>query len=129
MAHNVQLPDEYDRIDQDLAHFYVMEPSFLRRMIDKWGPRTDVERYELVAKDGRVRYTEPRPSVRAMDQLWLLKPVEHWLPDFSAIMTMDDAPAHYKPWGSVSKALVDIREGRPCKYLIHVQVCMNDILA
>ncbi|KAG5353292.1 hypothetical protein C0989_008510 [Termitomyces sp. Mn162] len=39
--HNVQLPDEYDQIHQDLEHFWGMDPRDLQRLQSEWEGHSD----------------------------------------------------------------------------------------
>lgn len=93
--HNVQLPDEYDQIEKDIAPFYAMSPPDLRQLIEKSGRSGDT--YTLTVKDGVLTTEsnfkpEPIHFERLDGQTTLIKNVAKDLPDMVAVYTVHDTP-------------------------------------
>ncbi|KAJ7171152.1 glycosyl transferase family 90-domain-containing protein [Mycena filopes] len=101
-AHAVQLPDEYDQIDRDLAPFYGVDPVDLQRIQREW--EAHVDSY-TIGKDraeealGMLNFTLPKDEgVRfelasgGFQMIELLKEVEEALPPFRAVFSPHDNP-------------------------------------
>ncbi|KAJ7171166.1 hypothetical protein C8R46DRAFT_1087853 [Mycena filopes] len=101
-AHAVQLPDEYDQIDRDLAPFYGVDPVDLQRIQREWEAHADSY---TIGKDGAgealgmLNFTLPKDEgVRfelasgGFQMIELLKEVEEALPPFRAVFSPHDNP-------------------------------------
>ncbi|KAJ7178854.1 glycosyl transferase family 90-domain-containing protein [Mycena crocata] len=101
-THAVQLPDEYDQIDRDLAHFYGVAPVDLRRIQREWEAHADSY---TIGKDGEqdgismLNFTLPEnEEVRlelaagAFQMIDLLAEVERDIPPFRAVFSPHDNP-------------------------------------
>ncbi|KAJ7474737.1 glycosyl transferase family 90-domain-containing protein [Mycena latifolia] len=101
-AHDVPLPDEYDQIDRDLAHFYGVAPADLRRIQRDWEAHADSYTIGKDAdEDGisMLNFTLPEnEEVRlelaagAFQIIDLLAEVEHDIPPFRAVFSPHDNP-------------------------------------
>ncbi|KAJ7080641.1 glycosyl transferase family 90-domain-containing protein [Mycena belliarum] len=101
-AHDVPLPDEYDQIDRDLAHFYGVAPADLRAVQRDWEAHADsytlgkdaqadgisMLNFTLPA-DERVRLELAAGAFQIID---LLADVEHDIPPFRAVFSPHDNP-------------------------------------
>ncbi|KAJ7143768.1 glycosyl transferase family 90-domain-containing protein [Mycena epipterygia] len=101
-AHSVPLPDEYDQIDRDLAHFYGMDPVDLQRIQRDWeahadsytiGKDTDDEGISMLNStlpvDEAVRL---ELSTGGFQIIELLVEVERDIPPFRAVFSPHDNP-------------------------------------
>ncbi len=108
MTHNVQLPDEYDRIYQDLEPFWGIEPVLLQKIHRDWEAKKEPQGacFTLVSQNGTIGLSEDTsiPSGRADHQLDFLQDVAEWLPDFRASFTAHDGPNHLAGYDAISKA-------------------------
>ncbi|KAJ6555186.1 glycosyl transferase family 90-domain-containing protein [Mycena vulgaris] len=101
-AHAVPLPDEYDQIDRDLAHFYGVDPRDLRRIQRDWEAHADSYTIGKDADADKIRmlnFTLPGDeAVRlelaagAFQIIELLAEVERDIPPFRAVFSPHDNP-------------------------------------
>ncbi|KAF8656662.1 hypothetical protein AX16_002465 [Volvariella volvacea WC 439] len=114
--HNVQLPDEYDQIFEDLEPFWGMPPWDVQRFAG------DQERTENMITLGKTRFTGGRVQVllisgedasyldeipkSALDIMDVLKDVEGELPEFRMALSPFDNPELVREYG-LRKTLVD----------------------
>lgn len=113
VTHNVQLPDEYDEIYQDLEPFWGIDPLAFQE-----------SREQLEAQDNTIviAKTDQSPFVEVADYrlpqdntemllgridnvLRLLQDIEHLLPPFRAVFSPHDNPSMLSDHGVKSKAL------------------------
>ncbi|KAG8961623.1 Glycosyltransferase Family 90 domain containing protein [Tulasnella sp. 419] len=99
---NVQLPDEYDQIFNDISPYLGMHPDTVRKQQTSWEKQSDT--YTLVSRGGKIKLDHHTMSKeeevfvaenRARDQLLLLEPIQEWLPDFRATFTAHDVPYQF----------------------------------
>lgn len=96
VSHDVQLPDEYDRINSDLTPFWGMKPSVLHELQREWAMHDDT--FTLRVMNGVAFMSssmltpamEASGSKRVAAQLELLTKVQEWLPDVRATFTAHD---------------------------------------
>ncbi|KIR42923.1 hypothetical protein I307_05090 [Cryptococcus deuterogattii 99/473] len=104
MQHNLVLPDEYDRINLDLAPFLALPKSEMMRrmeMVDNMA-----ETFTLVIKDeGGLKWGGTLP--RARDTASLLRGFSDYLPDMRATFSIFDQPQIYLSWARRG-SLVDL---------------------
>ncbi|KAG1871500.1 glycosyltransferase family 90 protein [Suillus subluteus] len=113
VTHNVQLPDEYDEIYQDLEPFWGIDPLAFQE---------SREQLEAQFNTIVIAKTDQRPSVEVADYnlpedaterllgridnvLRLLQDIEHLLPPFRAVFSPHDNPSMLSDHGVKSKAL------------------------
>ena len=122
--HNVQLPDEYDFIHNDLEPFWGISPEDLIKIQEEQEEETDsytLSRNETHDTDlARVAFSTPdrwreRALLRGMDEIIdLLQPVEHLLPTFRAVFSPHDNPSLLSDY-RVKKFLVDAAANGTCE--------------
>ncbi|KAG8870066.1 Glycosyltransferase Family 90 domain containing protein, partial [Tulasnella sp. 331] len=102
VEHDVQLPDEYDRINQDMAPFWGMKHKALQDLQRELQEQEDtftigIENHsaDVVAYNFQPGEFERSGTMRAFDQLDQLEALGKWLPDFNATFSMDDAPHQF----------------------------------
>ncbi|KAG8879659.1 Glycosyltransferase Family 90 domain containing protein [Tulasnella sp. 332] len=101
LTHNVQLPDEYDRIHHDLSPFWGIKPHVIRDLQHEWQSEQDT--FTIKVKDhfthlhGHVLTQGMQDSgfSRAAAQIEILAMVEEWLPDFTATFFAHDGPNQF----------------------------------
>lgn len=101
MTHNLVLPDEYDRIHLDLAPFWALPRSEMRKRAKD--VESIKETYTLVIKDGKVDVEISDESglawegtrLRAADQASLVKSFARFLPDMRTVFSIHDHPQVY----------------------------------
>jgi hypothetical protein len=113
VAHNVQLPDEYDEIYQDLEPFWGIDP------LDFQQNREDLEMEQNTVVIGK---TDQSSSVEVLDYrlpdeaaqrlvgslgnvLRLFEDIEDFIPPFRAVFSPHDNPSMLSDYGVKSKAL------------------------
>ncbi|KAJ7591707.1 glycosyltransferase family 90 protein [Mycena floridula] len=113
--HNIQLPDDYDSIHNDLQPFWAIRSEDLAKSLSDLESRSDHDSYTLgknaTSRVGVVhtafgpgRYDDLiRPSARIID---LLRDVEEFLPPFRAVFSPHDMPRHLSDY-SLKKAHLD----------------------
>ena len=108
MEHNVQLPDEYDRIHYDLEPFWGISPTLLRKINEDWEAKKEPKGacFTLVSQNGTIALSNDSSisSGRSDAQLDFLEDVAKWLPDFRASFTAHDGPNHLASYDAISKA-------------------------
>ncbi|KAG8870069.1 Glycosyltransferase Family 90 domain containing protein [Tulasnella sp. 331] len=102
VEHDVQLPDEYDRINQDMSPFWGMKHGALQELQLELQDKMDtftigIEDHMASVVDYNFQPGEYERSgtMRAFEQLDQLEALEKWLPDFNATFSMDDAPHQF----------------------------------
>ncbi|KAJ7601127.1 glycosyl transferase family 90-domain-containing protein [Mycena floridula] len=110
--HNVQLPDDYDSIHDDLEPFWGLQPNDLIQSLSEQESRTDHDSYTIAKNDTTrvgVVHTSFAPgkyedlisgSVRIVD---LLRDVDEFLPSFRAVFSPHDVPMRLSDY-NVKKA-------------------------
>lgn len=94
--HNVQLPDEYDRIYRDLEPFWGISPSRLRILQSEYESEPGTytlsngnKGFERIQLAGSVSSSEEKIlEERSQQQLDVLQPISQWLPPFRATFTV-----------------------------------------
>ncbi|KAG9026634.1 Glycosyltransferase Family 90 domain containing protein [Tulasnella sp. JGI-2019a] len=102
IANNVQLPDEYDQINRDLAPFWGMKPNTLQNLQHSLQQKKDTftlsvkgHSSSLSAQGEVTEGAEESASMRADAQLDVITVLEQWLPDFEATFSIHDAPQEF----------------------------------
>lgn len=97
VKHDVQLPDEYDRIDQDMSPFWGMRPRVLQQlqlesqeMEDTFTIGIEDRLASVTAYKFQAGEWERSGTMRALEQLDQLEALQQWLPDFNVTFSMDD---------------------------------------
>ncbi|KAG6817367.1 hypothetical protein H0H87_009554 [Tephrocybe sp. NHM501043] len=130
--HNVQLPDEYDQIYEDLEPFWGMDPLDLQRIQSEWEAHSDS--YTLGKAEGSpitmVNSSLPGNakvqhdlSLGAYEVMELLEDVEDAIPPFRAVFSPHDNPNLPTDWELKDQALrhaaagtfLDINDPPPVK--------------
>ena len=116
MRHNVQLPDEYDRIYDDLEPFWGMHPLDLNKL------RTEIESERDSYTLGKTKNSEvtmvasalPEPGpdsptknyiAQAKEFADLLNQVSEFIPPFRAVFSPHDNPSRTTDWEVRTQAL------------------------
>ncbi|KAJ7721120.1 glycosyl transferase family 90-domain-containing protein [Mycena metata] len=121
MANNVQLPDEYDQIDRDLAPFYGVDPVEVWRVQREWEAHADsytigkdsvkeglaMLNFTLPA-DERVRFELASGGFQLIE---LLREVEGALPPFRAVFSPHDNPNLVLDYQLRQQALDAVKKG------------------
>lgn len=126
--HDVELPDEYDQIYEDLEPFWGMDPRDLQRIQFEWEAHFDT--YTIgKTKDGPMKLVNS--SLAAVQPgtfdlrdgaymiIDLLKDVEDKIPPFRAIFSPHDNPNLHTDWELRDQALQHAAAGT-CTYLLLV---------
>ncbi|KAG6887518.1 hypothetical protein C0995_014656 [Termitomyces sp. Mi166 len=127
--HNVQLPDEYDQIYEDLEPFWGMDPRDLQRLQFEWEGHSDS--YTIGKTDDGpimiVNYSLPdvRPSTfdftdGAYQIMELLEDVEDKIPPFRATFSPHDNPNLPTDWELRSQAIKHAAAGTCMRLSFHV---------
>ncbi|OCF30440.1 hypothetical protein I316_07927 [Kwoniella heveanensis BCC8398] len=113
MNHNLVLPDEYDRINLDLAPFFALPKDEMKRRMSL--VEDMAETFTLVVEDGEVaieikdqgglKWGGTLP--RAQDTSSLLSAFSKYLPDMRATFSIFDQPQIYLSWARRA-SLVDL---------------------
>ncbi|KAG6884641.1 hypothetical protein C0993_009358 [Termitomyces sp. T159_Od127] len=99
--HNVQLPDEYDQIYEDLEPFWGMDPCDLQRLQSKWEAHSDSYTIGKMADGPIIIANYSLPNMKSGDHdlrsvgyevIDLLKEIEDKLPPFRAVFSPHDNP-------------------------------------
>ena len=110
--HNVQLPDEYDQIHNDLEPFWGVEPADLRKTQEELEKKKDS--YTLGKnEEGKVdvlawAFEEGRYDhyIRASVQvIGLLREIQDYLPSFRATFSPHDGPNRLSDHGILTAVL------------------------
>ncbi|KAF8650711.1 hypothetical protein AX16_005084 [Volvariella volvacea WC 439] len=104
---NVQLPDEYDRIYQDLEPYWGMDPNDLQALQHEWEAHADSYTIGKVA-DGKLQilnHTLPYDEKSRTNLMWggrqiveMLEDVQEYIPPFRAIFSPHDNPNLHIDW-------------------------------
>lgn len=97
----MSLPDEFDRINIDLAPFHAFSPSFLRSRVARMQEAEDT--FTLSVQSGHVstnHITYDSAKIGGSDdrrngQVDLIKAVAKWIPDFDAVYSIHDSPTRF----------------------------------
>ncbi|WVF69132.1 hypothetical protein IAT40_003906 [Kwoniella sp. CBS 6097] len=113
MNHNLVLPDEYDRINLDLAPFFALPKDEMKRRMTL--VEDMAETFTLVVEDGQVaieikdqgglKWGGTLP--RAQDTSSLLSAFSKYLPDMRATFSIFDQPQIYLSWARRA-SLIDL---------------------
>ncbi|KAG9027172.1 Glycosyltransferase Family 90 domain containing protein [Tulasnella sp. JGI-2019a] len=102
VENNVQLPDEYDRINHDLSPFWGIKPGTLQELQHTLQQHDDTftlsveDHWASVSAQGEfTEGMEESAKLRAEAQLDILTAVEQWLPDFNATFSIHDGPQQF----------------------------------
>ena len=117
----VPLPDEYDRINQDLLPFRALSPKHLNKKIQEASLLPDT--YTLRVKSGSVRTSSTYDpdqiwgaDFRLADQSELLKPIAKYLGDFSAVYSVHDSPMSVVSWDHRAELIEHVEEDE-CEFV------------
>ncbi|KAK8858698.1 hypothetical protein IAR55_002927 [Kwoniella newhampshirensis] len=113
MLHNLVLPDEYDRINLDLAPFFALPTEEMKRRMQM--VEDMAETFTLVIEDGKVDIQIKDPGglewggtlPRAADTAGLLRAFSQHLPNMRATFSIFDQPQIYLSWARRG-SLVDL---------------------
>jgi hypothetical protein len=122
--HEVQLPDEYDAIYEDLRPYWGIAPSLLREMQKKsesaedsvtigkeiWDSPTKL--LNITVAESRRDKTDFYLKHAARPHLDLLEEISQWIPPFRAVLGTDDRPAQLQDWNWMEKALNASKTGQ-----------------
>jgi hypothetical protein len=125
--HDVQLPDEYDSINEDLEPYWGHEPAFLRALQaeregwfdsvtigkDGWGSPAGLVNLSI-AEERRERMTEYYLMKVVRPHLEILRDVEEWIPPFRATFGTDDRPGELQDWEWKERA-VQAAKNKQCE--------------
>jgi hypothetical protein len=122
--HNIQLPDEYDAIHDDLEPYWGFKPAFLRETqlereavsdtytIGKRSWDSVVTLLNISISDERRVKTRDYLSWGVYPQLELLNEVAQWIPPFRATISPDDRPGEFQDWEWREAALKSAKAGK-----------------
>ncbi|KAG6918814.1 hypothetical protein DXG01_011566 [Tephrocybe rancida] len=130
--HNVQLPDDYDQIYEDLEPFWGMNPVDLQRMQSDWEGHSDSYTVGKTASSRIALVNSSLPgnskvehelSLGAYDIMEILQDVEDAIPPFRAVFSPHDNPNLPTDWELKDQALkhaaagtfLDINDPPPVK--------------
>ncbi|WWD18593.1 hypothetical protein CI109_103046 [Kwoniella shandongensis] len=113
MQHNLVLPDEYDRINLDLAPFFALPKDEMKRRMTM--VEDMAETFTLIIENGQVDIQIKDPGglewggtlPRAADTANLLRAFSRFLPDMRATFSIFDQPQIYLSWARRG-SLVDL---------------------
>jgi hypothetical protein len=117
--HDVQLPDEYDHINQDLYIYRSLSPSRLRSAITHASTLPDTFTISVVSGRLRTRSTYSPDLSGAFErldgQVSLLKDfgIDKWLEDVQVVFGIHDTPTGFIAW-DLRRELMDRVEDREC---------------
>nr|XP_018262209.1 uncharacterized protein I303_05225 [Kwoniella dejecticola CBS 10117]OBR84367.1 hypothetical protein I303_05225 [Kwoniella dejecticola CBS 10117] len=111
--HNLVLPDEYDRINLDLAPFFALPKSEMKRRMEL--VENMEKTFTLIIEDGEIEIEIRDPGglkwggtlPRAHETSALLKGFAKYLPDMKATFSIFDQPQIYLSWARRG-SLVDL---------------------
>lgn len=96
---NVQLPDEYDQIDSDLALFHALSPADIRRRVAKAAAQPDTFtikiRHGLLRSSTSANLADELHMARKEGQLDLIRPIAKYLPDMTVVYSVHDGPSNF----------------------------------
>ena len=123
---NVQLPDEYDIINERLEPFWGIKPLDLRRIMADWEDNSDVPvmvfgstghgKPVRILKNGMPQQEAANFAQALKDRLSVLLDVEEHLPEFRAIISPGDTPNLSADWELLKEAKEAAAKGT-CKSL------------
>ncbi|WRT70499.1 uncharacterized protein IL334_007497 [Kwoniella shivajii] len=102
VENDVLLPDEYDQINKDLYPFRALSPRDLNKRIKEASKLSDT--YTLKMKRGSMRtnvfYSADIKGAneRLEQQVELIKPITHMLPDMEVVWSIHDTPRTIIGW-------------------------------
>ena len=119
---DVQLPDEYDQIYEDLEPYWGIEPRQLQEMQEKWEGHKDsftigkMEPEDVVTvlniSLNQPDRTQDFMAYGAKPQLDILAEVHQFIPPFRAVFSPHDNPNIMANWAWRNAARTAAREGR-----------------
>ena len=121
--HNVQLPDEYDTIHEDLEIYWGHSPADLRQLqrerealpttytIGKVGANDPVKLLNMTVENVEGKVAEVT-KYGSNPQLKLLEEIGDKIPPFRATMRFDDRPGMLTDWAWKNTAMKAIKEGK-----------------
>ena len=119
---NVQLPDEYDIINERLKPFWGVHPTDLRSILNDWENNSDVPimvfgkvngRHVRILKNGMPEAQKADFAAALMDRIQLMAEIEDDVPDFRAIISPADTPNLLSDW-ELRKAALDAAAKGKC---------------
>jgi len=114
---NVQLPDEYDAIMQDIEPFHSLPPTIFKARAHQLAKDPDFhygqQAFTMNVKDGSLEVTGPfRFSGRAEETKDLMDGFAHLLPDMHVTFTMHDGPGVVVSGEAKARHIAAARAGR-----------------
>ena len=122
----MQLPDEYNVINERLEPFWGIRPHDLRRIMADWEDHSDIPIMVFgkaagkpirILKNGMPEAQADEFEQALRDRLNILLDVEDDLPEFRAIISPGDTPNLLKDWELMQEAREAARKGT-CKWFI-----------
>lgn len=126
---NVQLPDEYDSINERLEQFWGIAPLDLRRIVADWEDNADVpvmvfgksdRKPTRILKNNMPENDQELFNVQLKERIDLLVDVEDDIPDFRVVISPADTPNLLSDWELKEEALKAIRK-KKCKHKIWLE--------
>ncbi len=120
---NVQLPDEYDIINERLKPFWGVRPIDLREIVNDWEDNSDVpvmvfgkvaDRPLRIMKNGMPDADKTMFAEGLLERLQLLRDIEDDLPEFRAIISPADTPNLLIDW-ELREAALEAAAKRKCE--------------
>lgn len=118
---NVQLPDEYDSINERLEPFWGIAPLDLRRILADWEDHSDVpvivfgksdKKPIRILKNGMPEGDQEMFAQMLKERIDLLVDVEDDIPDFRVVISPADTPNLLTDWELRDEALKAARKRR-----------------
>lgn len=119
----MQLPDEYDVINERLEPFWGVRPHDLRRIMSDWEDNSDVPIMVFgktrgnpvrIIKNGMPEAEAKNFADALRDRLNVLLDIEDDLPEFRAIISPGDTPNLLSDWELLEEARSAAKKGT-CK--------------
>ncbi|TDL29204.1 hypothetical protein BD410DRAFT_8683 [Rickenella mellea] len=101
VTHNIQLPDEYDSIHDQLEHYWAVKPADLAQLQQQWESHRDTYTVGKVTEGDPITVLGTSMTNETLQhdlnrlangQLNLIKDVQQFIPPFRAIFTASDNP-------------------------------------
>lgn len=121
--HNVQLPDEYDQINRDLAPFRALHPSLIKSRLRRM--QAEPDKFTISVENGRAlssHVTYDGGAIlgsddRRLGQVGLIEKVARWIPNFEAVYSIHDSPTRFISY-SHKEELLDLAEDGECEFIV-----------
>lgn len=124
---DVQLPDEYDQINHDIAPFFALSPKELQRRSAEVAERDGT--YLIRIKHGSIRTriqfardNIPGSEERLTGQIDLLKPIARHLPDLSTAYWIHDGATAFISHSYKEELLERVSEDE-CEFVSKITSC------